>query len=273
MPTPGAATAFRPSPEQFSRSRSGASWGTGEEKGGESRRRRERGKRGGEWRRIGAEGLAQRAKRKERELSAVEGGEADRVCRQPSGARALLKRRRAGRGERASFEERRRRGTRRRAPENLASAPSGDSERVASRPAFWPSGDSYASCRRRAGAPGEQAPKRRGADARGGFSPFLPLRGEKTSGFGEDEAWRASCGRSRRRLKASRRRAFQSPEGCPEGARPKARSVTGRGSGTDGAELGRREVADRRSGAKGARRGGGGAVSVRPAGGEAGGPV
>lgn len=167
-----------------------------------------------------------------------------------------------GSGERASFEERRRRGTRRRAPENLASAPSGDSERVASRPVFWPSGDSYASCRRRAGAPGEQAPKRRGADTRGGFSPFLPWREEKTYELGEDEAWRASCGRSRRRLKASRRRAFQSPEGCPEGARPKARSVTGRGTGTDGAELGRREVADRRSGARGARRGGGGAVSV-----------
>ena len=180
MPNPGAATAFRTSPEQFSRSRSGASWGTGEEKGGESRRRRERGKRGGEWRRIGAEGLAQRAKRKERELSAVEGGEADRVCRQPSGARALLERRRAGRGERASFEERRRRGTRRRAPENLASAPSGDSERVASRPLLRPSGDNKASCRKRAVAPGEQATKRRGADTRGGFPPLLPLHEEKT---------------------------------------------------------------------------------------------
>lgn len=77
--------------------------GVGEVKGGESRRSRERGERGGEWRRNGAKELAQRAKRKERALSAVEGGEADRVCRQPSEARALLKRRRAGQRRASEF--------------------------------------------------------------------------------------------------------------------------------------------------------------------------
>jgi len=48
-------------------------------------------------------GLLSEPKRKERELSAVEGGEADRVCRQPSEARALLKRRRAGRRRASEF--------------------------------------------------------------------------------------------------------------------------------------------------------------------------
>ena len=46
--------------------------------------------------------------------------------------------------------------------------------------AFWPAGDNQASCRRRAGAPGEQATKRSGADARGGLPPLLLLRGERT---------------------------------------------------------------------------------------------
>ena len=82
MPRPGAATACRTSSAigRVSGEAGAKRRGVGEGKGGESRRSRERGEGGGEWRRNGAKELAQRAKRKERERSAVEGGEADRVC-------------------------------------------------------------------------------------------------------------------------------------------------------------------------------------------------
>ena len=125
-------------------------------------------------------GLLSEPKRKERELSAVEGGEADRVCRQPSGARALLERRRAGRRRASEF-----RGAQ--ATRNASPSTGESRERALRRQracrqsaAFWPAGDNQASCRRRAGAPGEQATKRSGADARGGLPPLLLLRGERT---------------------------------------------------------------------------------------------
>ena len=180
MPNPGAATAFRTSPERFSRSRSGASWGTGEEKGGEFRRSRKRGKRGGEWRRIGAEGLAQRAE--------AEGARA-------VGSRGRRSRPRLPTAERSESAPGAQASRARRASEfrgaqatRHASPSTGESRERALRrqracrqsAAFWPAGDNQASCRRRAGAPGEQATKRSGADARGGLPPLLLLRGERT---------------------------------------------------------------------------------------------
>ena len=184
MPRPGAATACRTSSAigRVSGEAGAKRRGVGEGKGGESP---------GASRGRGGKGAASGGGTERRSLLSEPSGRSascrqSREAKPTASADSRAERERfwskgeQGSGERASFEERRRRGTRRRAPENLASVPSGDSERVASRPVSWPSGDSYASCRRRAGAPGEQATKRSGADARGGLPPLLLLRGERT---------------------------------------------------------------------------------------------
>jgi len=90
-----------------------------------------------------------------------------------------------GGGERAWFEERRRRGTRRRAPENLASVPSGDSERVASRPFFG----RLATIKRAVeGGPERPVSKRRSAvepTREGAFPPYYCCAGRRLTNIGE----------------------------------------------------------------------------------------
>ena len=85
--------------------------------------------------------------------------------------------------------------------------------------AFWPSGDNQASCRRRAGAPGGQATKRSGADARGGLPPFFYccagrglLKTREKGGLA-----RFLRRRSRRRLKRAGRRVFSRRRDAPKG--------------------------------------------------------
>lgn len=125
------------------------------------------------------------------------------------------------------------------------------------------------------GGPERPVSKRRSGEEptrEGAFPPPYRRAGRRRPDAGRDVGLARFLRPCPEATETSRKASSQSPEGCPKGkAESKKRDRPG--SGTDGAELGRREVADRRSGARGARRGGGGAVSVRPAGGEVGGPV
>ena len=129
--------------------------------------------------------------------------------------------------------------------------PSGDSERVASRPFF---GRLATIKRAVGGGPERPVSKRRSAvepTREGAFPPYYGCMGRGHVKTREKGGLARFLRPVPEATETSRKASFQSPEGCPEGARRKARSVTGRGSGTGEAELGRREVAARRSGAKG----------------------